>query len=162
MSLWMARNSIAKITWRPFRAQFETGSLNLSGSCAYQTSSWVPESHERLTQCQLWFTTEAFQIYCNAFNNYIPSSFCATRLFPIFSRATARLSTEAELPSLLIHSYNISLAFSRDRLWSVSILTRIEVGSFSLIPRSCQHVPISSHIFKTCIPVTVPLAISAK
>ena len=85
---------------------------------------------------------------------YIPSSFCASRLFPILSRLSARLPTVAELPSLFIHSYSISLASSRHNLRSASIFTRIAGGSLSIMPKSCQHVPISLHISNTCVPFT--------
>ena len=81
--------------------------------------------------------------------SYVPSSFCAIDFFSNAKRASSSLPTVAASPCFSIHLWSISLAFSRERLKSASTLRTNAVERFSLIPRSSQHVPTSSHISST-------------
>lgn len=74
--------------------------------------------------------------------------------FPIPMRARSRFLTVAAFPSISIQIWSNSLAFSRERLKSASKLRTAAAESFSIMPRSSQHVPTWSHIFSTSLSVT--------
>ena len=105
-------------------------------------------------RCQ-WLSLVFPQIFRNLWmqasekRSYVPIRLCAIAFFCNATRARSRLPTVAASPFLSFQIWSISLAFSRESLKSASTLRTVATGRFSLIPRSFQHVPTSSHIFST-------------
>ena len=116
---------------------------------------WVPKT--LANNCERLNFSQVFRsswIHPFEKRSYVPSSFCAIAFFFIAKRASSSLPTVAASPCFSIHLWSISLAFSREHLKSASTLRTTAAERFSLIPRSSQHDPTSSHMSSTSSSLT--------